>query len=39
MAADAEGGAHDAFADRLADEEFLGALAVLVIVIDETVVG
>src|SRR3974390_2990906 len=38
MAADAEGGTHDAFGHRLADEKFLRALAVLVIVVDETVV-
>src|SRR3974390_878625 len=38
MAADAETGTHYAFGHRLADEKFLRALAVLVIVVDETIV-
>ena len=39
MAAEAEAGAHDAGADRLAHQELLRALAGLVVVVDHAVVG
>ena len=39
MAAEAEAGAHDAGADRLAHQELLRALAGLVVVVDDAVVG
>ena len=39
MAAEAEAGAHDAAADRLAHQELLRALAGLVVVVDDAVVG
>ena len=39
MAAEAEAGAHDAVADRLAHQELLRALAGLVVVVDDAVVG
>src|SRR5207342_2537818 len=38
MTAEPEAGAHDAAADRLAHQEFLRALAALVVVIDDAVV-
>ena len=39
MAADAEAGAHDAVRQRLADQELLRALAGLVVIVDDVVVG